>query len=274
MAGCVSQRAVHRLAPGKLLTLKYIFVISALALCFASMPRHAQAQIYSWKDANGVMVLSNRPKDPGSAQRTFGPSQPATTGVMAPVVMSGSSVMSGSNAGAKNAATALGSRYEPLIREHADQRGIRPELVRAVIQVESAFNPRAVSPKGAMGLMQLMPATAALFGVLDPFNPVENIRAGVRYLRLLLDRYNDNEQLALAAYNAGPATVEKYGNRIPPYRETQNYVRKVTNIKGTTRSAPGVSIYKVTEIVDGQPTVRYTNTKPTSGTFEQLSNRR
>jgi transglycosylase-like protein with SLT domain/uncharacterized protein DUF4124 len=254
--------------PGKLLTLKHIFVISALALCVTSMPRHAQAQIYSWKDANGVMVLSNRPKDPASAQRTFGPSQPATTRVVAPVAMGGSSN------GAPRVAAALGSPYEPLIRQHADQRGIRPELVRAVIQVESAFNPRAVSPKGAMGLMQLMPATAALFGVLDPFNPVENIRAGVRYLRLLLDRYNDNEPLALAAYNAGPATVERYGNKVPPYRETQDYVRKITSIKGTTRSAPGVSIYKVTEIVDGQPTVRYTNTKPTSGPYEELSNRR
>lgn len=233
------------------------------------MPRHAEAQIYSWKDANGVMVLSNKPRTSASDQRTFGPSQPATAQVVAPVITSDSS-----SAAVPIAAAALGWPYDPLIRQHADQRGVRPELVRAVIQVESAFNPRAVSPKGAMGLMQLMPATAARFGVLDPFNPVENIRAGVRYLRLLLDRYNDNEQLALAAYNAGPGAVDKYGSKVPPYRETQNYVRKISGIKGNSRPAPGMRIYKVTQIVDGQPTVRYTNTKPASGTFEELPNRR
>ena len=113
--------------------------------------------------------------------------------------------------------------------------GIRPDLVRAVIQVESAFNPRAVSPKGAMGLMQLMPATAKQFGVIDPFNPAENIRAGVSYLRQLLDRYDHDEQLALAAYNAGPGAVDKYGSKVPPYKETQNYVLKITGIQGNVR---------------------------------------
>jgi soluble lytic murein transglycosylase-like protein len=159
---------------------------------------------------------------------------------------------------------------EPLIRQHADQQGIRPDLVRAVIQVESGFNPRAVSPKGAMGLMQLMPATAAQFGVIDPFNPIENIRAGVRYLRQLLDRYNKNEQLALAAYNAGPGAVDKYGSKVPPYKETQNYVQKISDIRGTVRNAPGTQMYRVVEIVDGRQVVKYTNTKPASGDFEEV----
>jgi soluble lytic murein transglycosylase-like protein len=161
--------------------------------------------------------------------------------------------------------------YEPLIRQHASQHGLRPELVRAVIQVESAFNPQAVSPKGAMGLMQLMPATAKRFGVIDPFNPAENIRAGVSYLRQLLERYDHDEQLALAAYNAGPGAVDKYGSKVPPYKETQNYVRKITNIRGNTRPAPGVRIYRITEIVDGRPIIKYTNTKPANGDFVEVS---
>src|SRR5207237_7688900 len=108
--------------------------------------------------------------------------------------------------------------YENLIAEHATLNGLRTDLVRAVVQVESAFNPNARSPKGALGLMQLMPATARQFGVRNPFSPVENVRAGVAYLRQLLDRYDNDERLALAAYNAGPGAVDKYGQTVPPYR--------------------------------------------------------
>ena len=225
--------------------LKHIFVIGALALCaLAGLSRPAEAQIYSWRDPSGVLTLSDRPQN--AAARVI------AVPVSSPLI------------GRSN------PHYEPLIRQHASQQGLRPELVRAVIQVESAFNPRAVSPKGAMGLMQLMPATARRFGVIDPFNPAENIRAGVSYLRQLLERYDQNEQLALAAYNAGPAAVDKYGSSIPPYKETQNYVRKITGIRGNVRSAPGSRIYRVTEIVDGRPTIKYTNTRPTSGDFVEV----
>ena len=155
-------------------------------------------------------------------------------------------------------------------RKYRSQLRSTLKQIRAVIQVESAFNPQAVSPKGAMGLMQLMPATAKRFGVIDPFNPAENIRAGVSYLRQLLERYDHDERLALAAYNAGPSAVDKYGSKVPPYKETQNYVRKITNIRGTTRPAPGVRIYRITEIVDGRPIIKYTNTKPASGDFVEV----
>ena len=224
-------------------------------LCVAGLPRPAQAQIYTWKDANGVLTLSDKPQTSGARVAQVGRPGPVVT----PSVLGGT-------LGADYAS------YDSLIHQHASWQGIRADLVRAVIQVESAFNPRAVSPKGAMGLMQLMPATAARLGVLDPFNPAENIRGGVRYLRILLDKYNDNEQLALAAYNAGPNAVDKYGSKIPPYKETQQYVQRITNINASKRAGAAASarIYKVTEIVDGQPVVKYTNTRPSAGTFVEV----
>ncbi len=156
-----------------------------------------------------------------------------------------------------------------LIVEHARAQGIRPDLVRAVIQVESGYNPNATSPKGAMGLMQLMPATAAALGVSRPYDPAQNIKGGVTYLRRLLERYENNEELALAAYNAGPEAVGKYGNKVPPYRETRDYVRKVkTRTAVTTAATERRLMYKTVETVDGRPMTRWSNTKPANGPYE------
>ncbi len=116
--------------------------------------------------------------------------------------------------------------YADLINRTARQHGIDPDLIKAIIRVESNFNPGAVSRKGAQGLMQLMPATAADHAVMDAFDPAQNIAGGVRYLRKLLDLFGGDLRLALAAYNAGENTVLRY-HGIPPYRETQQYVRKV-----------------------------------------------
>jgi len=113
--------------------------------------------------------------------------------------------------------------------KHATRHELSPDFVRAVIQAESAFNPYARSPKGAMGLMQLMPATARRFNVADPYNPQANIEGGIKYLRVLLDRFP--ERLALAAYNAGEAAVERFRG-IPPYAETRDYVTRVLRLVG------------------------------------------
>ncbi|WP_240986904.1 lytic transglycosylase domain-containing protein [Acididesulfobacillus acetoxydans] len=119
-----------------------------------------------------------------------------------------------------------GKDVAPLIASAAGKYGIDPALIRQVVKAESGYDSRAVSPAGAEGLMQLMPATARAYGVTDALNPAENIDAGTHFLHDLLARYQGNVPLALAAYNAGPGAVEKYGG-IPPYAETQSYVRKI-----------------------------------------------
>lgn len=133
-----------------------------------------------------------------------------------------------------------GGRYstahvDRLLADAALRRGLDPDLVRAVARAESGLNPLAVSPKGAMGLMQLMPGTAGELGVSDPFNPQQSAEGGAEYLRRMLDRFGGDLDLALAAYNAGPAAVERYGG-IPPYPETKAYIQRVkaeyTALKG------------------------------------------
>ncbi|TCT23703.1 uncharacterized protein DUF4124 [Thiobaca trueperi] len=119
------------------------------------------------------------------------------------------------------------ANYEYLISANARRYGLSPGLLHAVIRAESAYNPEAVSSAGAQGLMQLMPDTAARYGVSDSFNPVENVRGGAAYLRDLLDMFDQDLRLALAGYNAGEGAVMKHGRQIPPYAETQTYVRKV-----------------------------------------------
>ena len=123
--------------------------------------------------------------------------------------------------------------YEELIKEAADVHKLDPALIRAVMRTESAFNPAAVSPVGAMGLMQLMPALAEEMGVADPFDPRDNIMGGAKYLRQLLDAHEGNIKLTLASYNAGPGNVKRYRG-VPPFEETRNYVRKITELLDVT----------------------------------------
>ncbi len=212
------------------------------------LPALASAQIYAWRDSKGTLVLSDKPIDaPTAVYEVAGaPAYRATTPAETPVVE---------------------DSVDSLVIQHAQRHALRPELVRAVIQVESGFNPRARSPKGAMGLMQLMPATARELGVTNPYDPAQNIRGGTTYLRQLLDRYDGDERLALAAYNAGAGAVDRYGRNVPPYQETRDYVRRIGLKAGTTagQAAPRFVIYKTIEIVDGRAVPRYSNQRPASG---------
>ena len=234
--------------------LRHVLTTAAgIALSVLIVPRHADAQIYAWRDANGTLVLSDRNINAPTDVYTVEGAPAFRTTRPAP-------------------AARVVDQFNDLVLEHSTRHALRPELVRAVIQVESGFNPLARSPKGAMGLMQLMPGTAATLGVRDPFDPAENIRGGTAYLRQLLDRYDGDETLALAAYNAGSGAVDRHGRQVPPYRETRDYVRKVGSAAGAVqvaaRSGGALLIYKSIEILDGRAVPRYSTQKPTAGTYE------
>lgn len=129
------------------------------------------------------------------------------------------------------------SRFNSLIGKAAREHQVDQALLQAIIAVESGYNARAVSNKGAKGLMQLMPETARRYGVKDMFDPAQNIRGGAQYLRDLMQRFNNDLTLTLAAYNAGEAAIVQYGHRIPPFRETMQYVPKVLDAYQQYRSA-------------------------------------
>ena len=224
-------------------TLLFAFVTALLT------PLPARAQIYAWHDVNGTLVLSDRKLSDGAMTYVVPDAQGIRT--------------------TKTSVSEYSRQYDDLVREHASRHALRPELVRAVIQVESGFNARARSPKGAMGLMQLMPATAKRLGVSNAYDPAENIRGGCAYLRQLLDRYNGNEQLALAAYNAGEGAVDRHGRNIPPFQETQDYVKKVGRLTDVQMaSLRRRIIYKTFEIVDSRVIPRYSSKKPVTGSYE------
>jgi len=168
----------------------------------------ALAGVYTFTDANGVIHFTNRPADPrynGMARVAYlpDPVRPTTVPLADP------------------------NRYIPLVKKTARELQIDEALLRAVIAVESGYDARAVSSRGAVGLMQLMPETARRYGVTNLYDPAQNIRGGARYLRDLMGKFNNDLSLALAAYNAGEDAIVQHGNRIPPYRETLLYVPKV-----------------------------------------------
>lgn len=204
-------------ATGPKCLLRTLGAIAMFAAGLAFVPG-AYADIYAFVDADGVFHFSDTRIDaryklflrepavkPRSADAA-GPAHNATTG-----------------ARLKESAT----RYQAQIADAARGAQVDPQLIHAVITVESGYNPAAVSPKGATGLMQLMPETARRYGATNTFDAGQNLRAGAKYLRDLLEMFSDDLKLALAAYNAGENAVIRHGNRIPPYAETQAYVPRV-----------------------------------------------
>ena len=192
----------------------------ALFCACAALAPAAHADIYGFVDENGTTHFSNMQLD--SRYRLY-----KRDPFSRPSVSYGNDGEAKLPAPPAHATRLTGTRYASLIRDVAREEQVDPALLHAVITVESGYNPRAVSPKGAIGLMQLMPDTARRYSVSDIWDPVQNLRGGARYLRDLLEMFNDNLSLALAAYNAGEKAVIRYGHRIPPFAETRSYVPRV-----------------------------------------------
>jgi soluble lytic murein transglycosylase-like protein len=182
--------------PAAMLTVAVVFFMAGSAIVYADIYKHV--------DEEGVLHLTNVPSNPKAKY------------VM---IMKEERILLSSSLDVK--------KYDHLINTAADKFNLDSALIKAVIKAESNFNHKAVSPVGAQGLMQLMPKTASSLNVKDSFHPEKNIEGGARYLRYLLNLYKGNLPLALAAYNAGEGAVAKYNYNIPPYRETQNYVKRV-----------------------------------------------
>ena len=193
------------------------YVVGVLSLCLLLATPTVMADVYKYRDAQGVVHLTNVPQQSADEPYELWRKSEATK-------------PKGWQDGYRVLPRLDRDRYADTVNRFALRHGVDPSLVRAVIHAESAFRPDAVSPKGAGGLMQLMPGTAERFNVADRFNPEQNIAGGVAYLALLLEMFGGDRELAVAAYNAGENAVKRYGG-IPPYRETKTYVRRVMQLQ-------------------------------------------
>jgi soluble lytic murein transglycosylase-like protein len=204
-------------------------LVASAALCVVSLTAsQARADIYQWTDADGVVHFTNRP--------TANPTAKVYLKAAAAPVVAGNAVRPGVTPYAPQDRDPLRyTRFDEYIRQASALYQIPEPLVRAVIKVESDYDPRAVSYAGARGLMQLMPETAARMQVKDINDPRENIFGGVRYLRVLANMFNGDLELSVAGYNAGEGAVVQYGG-IPPYAQTRDYVVKVTKFYRRYRS--------------------------------------
>ncbi len=231
----------------------WLILVAVSVLHGAMFPASGQAELYKYVK-NGIVHYSNVP--PGNQSYTvIGKASTPAVEVSAPTRRIVREI-----APSRSRSSSSSVPYLDLIQQIAKSYDLNPELVKAVIKIESNFNAKAVSPKGAKGLMQLMPATAKRFGVTDVFDPEDNIRGGVKYLAFLFDEFGEqNLDLVLAGYNAGENAVHKYGKEIPPYKETQQYVKKVKAVflaRSRYRTTRVTSIYKY---VNKDGVVAFTN---------------
>jgi soluble lytic murein transglycosylase-like protein len=192
------------------MVLKSTFLIATLLAASAAA---AHSQIYTYVDADGLRHYTDVPDNNRYRLLILSPRDRTASGDRYDAML-----------------LAKSGRYDSIIEKAATAASVEPNLLRAVIVVESGFNSRAVSRRGAMGLMQLMPATATRFGVSNPYDPLQNVHAGARYLKFLIDRFGQDVRLALAAYNAGEDAVDRNGGQIPPFSETMAYVPRVLKI--------------------------------------------
>jgi hypothetical protein len=225
-------------------TMRMIVAIWAIFI-FWTPP--AFADIYRYVDESGTIHFSDHPKEVAYQKVLSDPTpvQVVQETIATDVVTTKKSEKAPKVVASKPVRSKKGDALDQMIETEARNYGMEPALVKAVVHAESSFDARAVSSAGAMGLMQLMPKTGKEFGLKDPFNPRENVRVGTRYLRNLLNIFNNDLPLALAAYNAGMNKVMKYGG-IPPYRETQRYVKKVMKFYETYAQKGWAPIFKVT----------------------------
>ena len=200
------------------MVLKSTFLIATLLAASAAA---AHSQIYTYVDADGLRHYTDVPDNNRYRLLILSPRDRTASGDRYDAML-----------------LARAGQYDSIIEKAAISASVEPNLLRAVIVVESGFNSRAVSKRGAVGLMQLMPATASRFGVLNPYDPLENVHGGARYLKFLMDRFGQNVRLALAAYNAGEEAVDRNGGQIPPFTETMAYVPKVLKIYHMLTSQP------------------------------------
>ncbi len=207
--------------------------------------RPASAQMYTYKDSHGRIHFTDTPRHDG--YKAFKPSSKRRSATSVRKADSMATVVARAVKAKAEAKTRPKARrrgkpavkkrrrgrrrdaWDTAIKRASRDHDVHPALVKAVIHAESAFNPQAVSHVGALGLMQLMPGTAAELGVADPLNPWQNIDGGTRYLKQMMGRFSGDVSLSLAAYNAGPGAVKRHAG-IPPYRETQSYVKKVMSL--------------------------------------------
>ncbi|MEY6431186.1 lytic transglycosylase domain-containing protein [Thioalkalicoccus limnaeus] len=202
----------------------------------------AAADVYKYVDAQGGVIFTDKPLTRQGVTLEW---RRSTTSLTAEHQESAQRVLAQarvlSSAPAKLGRTAAQRRadFDPMIRANAARYRLSPELLHAVIRAESAYNPAAVSPAGATGLMQLMPATAERYRVRDIWDPAENLRGGAEYLRYLLDLFDQDLRLALAGYNAGENAVIRHGRQIPPFAETQTYVRRVLQFMWAEQASSG-----------------------------------